>query len=176
MNQDPPLTGNLNEVYLSEILEHLQSIQATGILTLEQDVKSRGDYVPLRDNRVKSIYLKEGQIVFASSNLEQDRLGEMLLKAGKLSHQQYEQSVEVLKTTGKRQGAVLVELGFLTPKELFEGLKYQVLEILYSLFLWKEGRYWFVAGELPLRIIPVHIDPVVLISEAIKRINEDQAA
>src|SRR5437870_3184896 len=156
MNQNLPLTGNLNEVYLSEILGKLQSIQATGTLTLEQD------------HQVKSIYLKDGQIVFASSNLEQDRLGETLLKAGKVSHQQYEQSVEALKSTGKRQGAVLVELGFLTPKELFEGLKYQVLEILYSLFLWKEGRYSFVTGELPTRIIPVRIDLVMLISEAIK--------
>ena len=164
MNQNLPLTGNLNEVYLSEILGHLQSIQTTGTLTIEQD------------HQVKSIYLKDGQIVFASSNLEQDRLGETLLKSGKVSHQQYEKSVEVLKKTGKRQGAVLVELGFLTPKELFEGLKYQVLEILYSLFLWKEGRYSFVTGELPTRIIPVRIDLVELISEAIKRINEDQAA
>jgi Domain of unknown function (DUF4388) len=164
MDQNLPLTGKLDNIYLSEILENLQSTQATGILTVE------------RDSQVKSIYLKEGQIVFASSNLESDRLGEMLLKSGKLSRQQYEQSVEALKNTGKRQGAVLVELGFLTPKELFEGLKYQVLEILYSIFLWKEGRYQFAAGELPRRVIPIQIDPVTLISEAIKRVDADPTA
>ena len=164
MDQDLPLTGNLNELYLSEILEHLQSSGATGILTLEQN------------NQIKLIYLKEGHTVFASSNLEADRLGEMLLKAGKLSRQQFEQSVVILKTTGKRHGAVLVELGFLTPKELFEGLKFQVLEILYSLFLWKEGRYRLVHGELPRRVIPLEIDLVTLISEAIKRIEQDQTA
>lgn len=164
MNQNLPLTENLDKVYLSEILEHLQSTRATGILTLEQD------------NRVKSIYLKEGQIVFASSNLEADRLGEMLLRAGKLSYQQHEGSVKMLKTTGKRLGAVLVELGFLTPKGLFEGLKYQVLEILYSLFLWKEGRYRFAPGELPRQVIPLEIELLTLITEAIKRIEQDQTA
>ena len=176
MNQGLPLTGNLNEVYLSEILEHLQSIRATGILTLEQNVKSRGDYVSLRNKQVKAIYLKDGQIVFASSNLERDRLGDMLLKAGKLSYQQHEESVKILKTTGKRLGAVLVEIGFLTPKGLFEGLKYQVLEILYSLFLWKEGRYRFAAGELPRQVIPLEIELVTLLTEAIKRIEQDQTA
>src|SRR3990172_5215814 len=99
------------------------------MLTLEQN------------HQVKTIYFKEGNIVSASSNLETDRLGEMLMKAGKLSQDQYHQSVERLKTTGKRQGAALVELGFLKPKELSEGLKYQVQEILYSLFLWNEGSY-----------------------------------
>ena len=176
MNQSLPLAGNLTDFYLSEILKHLQSIRATGALTIEQDVKSRGNQVPLRDKQVKSIYLKEGQIVFAASNLEQDRLGEMLLKAGKLSPQQYEKSVEVLKATGKRQGAILVELGFLTPKGLFEGLKYQILEILYSLFLWTEGRYRFATGELPRQVITLEIELVTLLTETIKRIEQNQTA
>ena len=163
MTQDLPLTGDLKKLYLSEILQHLQSTLSTGMLTLEQN------------HQVKTIYFKEGTIVSASSNLETDRLGEMLMKAGKLSQDQYQQSVERLKTTGKRQGAALVELGFLTPKELFEGLKYQVQEILYSLFLWNEGSYRYAPGELPRRLIPLEIDLVTFISEAIKRVERDQA-
>ena len=164
MNQNPPLNGNLTEAYLSEILRHLQSMRATGSLTVE------------RDKQVKSIYLKEGQIVFASSNLEGDRLGEMLFKSGKLSREQFDKSVEVLKATGKRQGAVLVELGFLTPKSLFEGLKYQVLEILYSIFLWTEGNYRFTTGELPRQVIPLEIELVTLLTETIKRVEQGQTA
>jgi hypothetical protein len=164
MDQNFPLTGNLTEVYLSEILKQLQSIRATGALTIE------------RAKQIKSIYFKDGQIVFASSNLEEDRLGETLLKAGKLSHEQYEKSVEALKATGKRQGAVLVELGFLTPKGLFEGLKYQVLEILYSLFLWTEGSFRFVTCDLPRQVIPLEIELVTLLTEAIKRVEQSQAA
>ena len=164
MDQNLPLNGNLNDVYLSEVLKQLQSAKATGALALEQT------------DQAKSIYLKEGQIVFASSNLEDDRLGEMLLKAGKLTREQYEKSVAALKATGKRQGAVLVELGFLTPKELFEGLKYQVLEIIYGLFLWTEGRYRFVEGNLPRQVIPLEIDLTTLLTETIKRIEQNQPA
>jgi len=163
MDRNLESTGNLNNLYLSEILEHLQSTRATGILTLT------------KGHQLKSIFLKEGQIVFASSNLESERLGEMLLQAGKLSRQQYEQSVDALKNTGKRQGAVLVELGFLTPKELFEGLKYQVMEILYSTFLWQEAQYRFVPGELPRRVIPIQIDSATLIAEVIKRVDAEPA-
>ena len=35
MDQNLPMTGNLSEVYLSEILKQLQSIRATGALALE---------------------------------------------------------------------------------------------------------------------------------------------
>ena len=90
-----------------------------------------------------------GDAIFASSTYEDDRLGEMLLKAGKITVEQYDNSVEVLKSTGKRQGAIFVELGYLTPKELFWGLKYQVNEIIQSMFLLEDAAYEFREGDIP---------------------------
>ncbi len=122
---------------------------------------------------MKSIYLKHGLIVFASSNLPEDRLGEVLLKSGRITPDQYRISVEIIKKTGKRHGSVLVEEGYLNPKELFEGLKIQVKEIFTSLFLWGEGQYTFLDGEISRQVIPLQLGIETLIAEAIERIKQE---
>ncbi|MCI0528534.1 MAG: DUF4388 domain-containing protein, partial [Nitrospira sp.] len=103
--------GSLKEQALVEILMHLQNQRATGSLRLCNGPVS------------KSIYLKEGQIVFASSNQPEDRLGEVLLNQGKISPEQFYRSTELVSKTGKQHGAILVQEGYLKAHELFEGLR-----------------------------------------------------
>ena len=133
-----PLSGNVKEFSLAKILVYLNRNRKTGTLLLTTP------------SFTKKIYLDEGDVVFSSSSYEDDRLGEMLLKAGKITVEQYDKSVEVLKgSRTKRQGAILVELGYLTPKDLFWGVKYQVKEIIHSMFLVEDGEYMFQEGDLP---------------------------
>jgi tetratricopeptide (TPR) repeat protein len=133
-----PPKGNIKDTSLVMILVQLNRNRRTGTLSLSTAAFT------------KKIYLSEGDLIFASSTYEDDRLGEMLLKAGKISVEQYDKSVEMLKSTkDKRQGAILVELGYLTPKDLFWGVKYQVKEIIHSMFIVEEGDYTFHDGELP---------------------------
>ena len=152
-------TGDLREQDLTQILMQLQEEKATGSLILQN-----------RES-IKSIHLKEGNIVYASSNVPGDRLGEVLLRLGRISPEQFHRSVELLRETGKQQGTILVEEGYITAKELFEGLKSQVREIIYSLFMWEEGQYRFVQEELPKHAISLQLDMVHLISEVLKRIH-----
>jgi hypothetical protein len=151
--------GNIKEHDLTEVLMLLQEQKATGSLVLQ------------KDEIIKSIHLKEGNIVYASSNLPGDRLGELLLQMGKITPEQFNRSVELLKETGKQQGAIMVEENYITAKELFEGLKHQVREIIYSLFLWEDGRYQFIREERPKHAISLQLDMVDLISEVLKRIQ-----
>ena len=132
-----PLQGNIKDTSLVKILVHLNRSIKTGTLTVSTP------------SAIKKIYLKMGDVIFASSTYEDDRLGEMLLKAGKITVEQYDESVEILKATGKKQGAIFVELGYLTPKELFWGLKYQVNDIIQGMFLLEDARYEFREGDIP---------------------------
>lgn len=133
-----PSSGNIKDTSLVKILVYLNRNRKTGTLSLTTP------------SFTKKIYFDGGDVIFASSTYEDDRLGEMLLKAGKISVEQYDTSVEVLKASkDKRQGAILVELGYLTPKDLFWGVKYQVREIIHSMFLIEDGDYAFQEGELP---------------------------
>ena len=152
-------TGDLKIQDLTQILMQLQEEKATGSLILQNH------------ENIKSIYLKDGNIVYATSNLPEDRLGEILLRLGKISPEQFHHSVELLRKTGRQQGAILVEQGYITPRELFEGLKSRVREIIYNLFGWEEGQYRFVEEELPRHAIPLQLDMVHLISEILKRIH-----
>lgn len=159
-DSDIPLQGRLQDISLPKILVYLNRNKETGTLSVSTEVFT------------KKLYMVNGEIIYASSNYDDDRLGEMLLKAGKINLQQYEHSVEILKKTGKKQGAILVELGYIAPKDLFWGVKYQVREIIYSLFQLENGYYEFVHGEVPEDdIVSLKMSLGELIYEGVKRIN-----
>jgi Fe2+ or Zn2+ uptake regulation protein len=91
---------------------------------------------------------------------------------GKITLEQYNRSVELLKMTGKRQGEILVELGYLTPQDIIWGVKYQAKDIIYSLFQLKDAEYEFREGEIPSNeVITLKMSMGNLIYEGVKRIN-----
>jgi len=154
------LKGNLKEYSLPKILTDLHLKRATGTFAVSTP------------NFTKKVYLVKGDAVFAASSYEDDRLGEMLLKAGKITVEQYDKSVEILKRTKKRQGAILVDLGYLTPKDLFWGVKYQVKEIIYSLFQLEDAECEFMEGDVPTdEVITLKMSMGNLIHEGIKKID-----
>ena len=155
-----PLVGNIPDISLPTILIHLNRSRKSGTLVINTPVFT------------KKVFLVKGDAVFASSTFEDDRLGEMLLKAGKITMEQYDKSVELLKKTGKRQGAILVELGYISPKDLFWGVKYQVKEIIYTLFLIEKAQYQFVEGEIPSQeVITLKMSMGNLVYEGVKRVD-----
>jgi tetratricopeptide (TPR) repeat protein len=157
---DIPLTGKIKDMSLTKILVSLNRNRKTGTLIVKTPVFT------------KKVYLMKGDAIFASSTYEDDRLGEMLIKAGKITLEQYDESVELLKKTGKRQGAILVERGYLSPKDLFWGVKYQVKEIIYSLFQLEDATYEFQEGEIPQQeVITLKMSTGNLIYEGAKRID-----
>ncbi|TAL23515.1 MAG: DUF4388 domain-containing protein [Nitrospirae bacterium] len=155
-----PLKGNIRDYSFPKMLVQLNRKRVTGTLSVSMP------------HFTKKIYLIKGDAVFASSSYEDDRLGEMLLKAGKITVEQYDKSVEILKATKKRQGAILVELGYLTPKDLFWGVKYQVKEIIYSLFQLEEGGFELTDGNVPTHeVITLKMSMGNLIYEGVKKID-----
>lgn len=154
------ISGLLKHFLLSDIFLDLQRSEKTGILEV-------------RDGNIcKRIYINNGDIIFAASNLEEDRLGEVLIKVGRLTLEQYYHSFDVMKKTGKRHGSVLVELGYLKPKEVFWAVTNQVEEIILSLFQWKEGKFEFKEGLLPSEeVITLKLSAANLIYRGCKRID-----
>ncbi len=157
---DIPLKGSIRNNSLVKLLVYLNRNRMTGTLSLETPVFT------------KKVYISKGDAVFASSTFEDDRLGEMLIKAGKISVEQYDRSVELLKSSKKRQGAILVELGYLTPKDLFWGVKYQVKEIIHSMFLIEDGQYEFAERGIPTEeVITLKMSMGNLIYEGVRKID-----
>jgi hypothetical protein len=157
------LRGQLTQLPLPDILQHLRLTNATGVLSL------------VSGGARKALYLKGGRVVFASSNLPNDRLGEILIREGKITVEEYEASIKAI-TKGKRQGKVLVEMGALSPKDLWEGVQTQVREIVFSIFMWEEGQFHFEESTLPDKErITVDLDVTNLILEGVRRVDANGA-
>jgi hypothetical protein len=129
---------------------------------------------PLRFTRgriTKTVYLQGGRLIFATSTDPDDRLGEMLLRKGLISYRDLEESVKAIRA-GKRQGTALVESGSIRSRDLVQGVTEQVQEIVYSLFLWEDGAYEFVEGDLPTReVILLRMPTEDILMEGIRRVE-----
>jgi len=153
------LKGQLSQLPLPDILQHLRLSAGTGILSL------------VSGGARKALYVKAGKVVFAASNLPNDRLGEILLREGKITVEEYEASIRAI-SKGKRQGKVLVEMGALSPKDLWEGVQVQVRDIVYGIFQWDEGQFHFEESSLPEKErITVELDIAELILIGIRRVD-----
>jgi hypothetical protein len=120
----------------------------------------------------KAVYLSRGEVVFAESNLEADRLGLCLLRAGMLTREQLA-AAESRFHPMTRFGKVLVELGTLTPRDLWDGVKTQVEDIVRSLFSYTAGWIHFWEGEIePDNTVRLSLPTHRLISEGLARRDE----
>jgi hypothetical protein len=155
------LEGDLSRIQLPDVLSFLSMIRGTGKLVLDHERMER------------SIYWKDGEIVFASSNSPEHSLGMFLLRNGKITQQQYDESKRRVTAT-TRHGKLLVQMGAISPKDLWWGVKNQALEIIYSLFSWKDGSFIFgdTADELVNERIVLSINTPTVIMEGIRRLDE----
>ncbi len=153
------LRGTLARMPLPELLRELQAVESTGILSLTAG------------GARKALYMRAGRVVFATSNLPSDRLGEVLLREGKITRDENESSVRAL-AHGRRQGRVLVETGALSPDELWWAVQTQVREIVFSVFQWDEGQFHFEESVLPEKEkITVDLDVTALVLEGLRRMD-----
>jgi len=155
---NPP--GDITDMKIPSLFQGLRTEKKTGTVVFE------------RDEVVKKVYFKEGDIIFASSSLAEDSLGEYLLRAGTITKTQYDASMEALKKSGRKHEAVLIQLGFISPQNLVAGVKDQVKHIILSLFGWREGRYTFEEGSLPQAdIVPLQMSTGNLILEGLRGVD-----
>jgi hypothetical protein len=154
------MTANVRSFPLADVLGLVHAAGKSGFLYF-----THGDHA-------KAVYLHRGEVVFASSNLKVDRLGECLLRAGVITLEQLREA-ERLHNPPARFGLVFVERGILTPRELWHGVKYQVEEIVRSLFAYTGGTVYFWEGEVqPDNVVRLSLPTRRLVAEGVQRRDE----
>ncbi|HEX2483658.1 MAG TPA: DUF4388 domain-containing protein, partial [Myxococcota bacterium] len=93
-----------------------------------------------------AIHLREGDPIFAEGGSLQETLGRQLVRRGELSHDEYARVVArmteaVIQHQSLRLGEVLVELGLLSPAEVYDALALQVREKIVACFQWERFGY-----------------------------------
>jgi two-component system OmpR family response regulator len=118
----------------------------------------------------KIVYTEDGYPIAVRSNVPTECLGQILLDQHMISAETLAESLRQMKTSKKRQGELLVEMGALSPYNLSRALILQMEAKLLELFSWREGRFSFKKGETA-RDQPVRLErsPAALILEGIRR-------
>lgn len=143
------------------------------ILVTIHRYKAPGTIECRRGNEQKEIFLDRGQIIFATSNQVRDSLGDKLLRDGKISQEQYEESVRRLVSTGKRQGTILTEMNVIAPEPLFEALRDQILDVVWSVFTWDAGSVSFTPGrQKQQEFVKVDIPIPQAILQGVRRVTD----
>jgi hypothetical protein len=130
----------------------------------------------LRRARVeKDVWMERGEVVFARSNLEQDRLNDALLRRGMLTRPQYEAARRLATKSPRRVGQLLVESGFLKAGELPRVIRQHLSRIVDSTFPWNEGTWSLQVGERCEEPVKLHQPMARLVFDGVRhRIERTQ--
>jgi hypothetical protein len=159
-DRDLVLTAEVRAFPIADLLHLIHSSAKSGFLFFENGAHE------------KAVYLHRGEVVFASSNQVVDRLGEWLLRTGTISTDQHREAKRAYSATAQF-GKILVERSFLTPRELWNGVKGQVEEIVRSLFSYGSGTLMFWEGEVrPDNVVRLSLPTRRLIAEGLRRRDE----
>ena len=128
-------SGSLAERGVPKLLVDLTDGCQTGTLALA------------RGKVRKEIYFRDGRVVAADSNLRQEALGTLLCAKQIIDERQLTHLLAETKARGHMMGAVLVELGWLTPEEVLQCLAAQVRKRVSDCLRWDEGSWTFAPGD-----------------------------
>ncbi len=146
-----------------ELLVRLQTTGETGVL----EVRAAG----VRTD----VTLRRGSPVFAEGGQLRQTLGRLLLRRGEISEQDYVRVIDrmteqLIRNETVRMGEVLVELGILSPAEVYEALECQIREKIVDCFQWPELECSFrPLDDAPEDLSPFRVPPVAaLVLEGVK--------
>ena len=98
----------------------------------------------------KRIVFKNGDVVFAATNVEEERLGQRLVRARKISRSVRDLALRVMKRSHERFGTTIVEWGWVNRTEMQRRVAIQIKDIISSVFAWDAGEYRFEHANEPV--------------------------
>lgn len=155
------LKGNLRDFSTTQLLNLINLARKTGKLSV--DSQSLNAY----------LYFREGRLIHASTTAYEGHLAAMLLKTGKLTREQAEALNSQANASDKMMGKYLMDAKWVSRDDIVQGVKDYMLEIVYDLFTWPDGDFFFEQNALPANdriTVPLNLDNVIL--EGSRRIQE----
>ncbi|HYO90507.1 MAG TPA: DnaJ domain-containing protein [Pyrinomonadaceae bacterium] len=156
------MTGQLHEHPLAELLREISAAGLSGALRSEHE-------------RFKTVvYLADGEVIYAASNLRQHRLSECLRRWRALSEEQL--SALPADVSDIDLGASLIAAQTLSPESLAVLQAQQLTEVLRPALLWTEGTWEFDARVRLARNVRASVEMRSLLLEAARRLPPEFVA
>ncbi|PTL82617.1 DUF4388 domain-containing protein [Vitiosangium sp. GDMCC 1.1324] len=96
----------------------------------------------------RTVSFRDGQPIFAVSSVHHERLGAVVVQLGLVTPEQLHHALGKVTPT-LRIGAVLTREGFLSEANLYSAMTYLVREVVLNLFEMSEGSFLFLEGRPP---------------------------
>jgi hypothetical protein len=159
------IEGPLKELGIHDVFQLLDLSRKTGTLLVTSE---------LRDNE-GTVLFENGRIVSATIRSNPHRLGDLLIRSGRLSEIDMMRA-QALQQRGDRRrlGEILIALDLVTPKEIARQMRLQIEAVVFELMSWREGFFRFEEGlrEEQLRDAGVPLSTESLLMEGARRIDE----
>ncbi|MFI5182382.1 MAG: DUF4388 domain-containing protein [Thermoanaerobaculia bacterium] len=157
------ISGSLRTMQFSELLQWLSTGQKAGTLIVRG---SPGE---------KRIYFQNGRIVSSSSTVEREFLGRFLVGFGFITEEELLRALQVQQESKVLLGKILVMIGAIREEELADLLRLKAAETIYDIFLWEDGTFAFLDGEVPnLATVTISSEVTGIVMEGLRRFDEWQ--
>ncbi len=165
------LQGQIEEMGLGAVIQTLSLNHYRGTLRIETE-----------DAGSQFFFISEGEIVLVRQVAREPvRLGDLLIRAGKISEADLEEALSQQKELGLRLGEALVHLGKTTQAEIEAAVRHKFEEEFLDLFLLDRGHFEFIFGLTPEALFGpeeklerVTLSTSGLMMEAMRRLDEWQ--
>ena len=157
------IEGPLEELGIHDVLQMLELARKTGVLTVRSD--------RLDDEAV--VHFDKGSVIFATRRRSTRRLGQVLIRAGKLTERELERGLELQRQTPDRRLAeILLEMGSVSESDLERSLNLQMEETIYEVLAWDQGYFRFEEQQVARSRVLARIRVESLLMEGARRVDE----
>lgn len=165
------LQGQIEEMGLGACIQTLSLNRYRGTLRIESDEAGS-----------QFFFISEGEIVLVRQ-VQRDpvRLGDLLVRAGKVTLVQLDDALASQKKGGKRLGEILCDMELITQEDIDKVIKGKFEDEFLDLFLLDRGRFEFIFGLTPEALFApeeklerVTLNTSGLMLEAMRRLDEWQ--
>lgn len=156
------MNGTLSLLNFADIIRDLHLSRRTGLLRMT------------RDRELRAVFVEQGNLVFALSNLPHERLGDFLLARDVITREQYDAAVQ--KPNAKQRfGQVLVEMGVMSREQVETHARRHLTDIILAAFEWTGGEFSFEEGTRAAHDVKLDLLTPNLILMGVRRMTQEDA-
>ena len=156
------LKGNLQDFGTTQLLNLVHLARKTGSLQLE------------RGSDTAELFFREGKLIHGVTRGDDGLLTSMLVRGGKLSREQaLAIQARSRETDDRRLAMVLIQNGYVSKEDVVQSITRCVLDVVYRLFTWTEGKFYFEPNKQPHKsriTVPIELGNVIM--EGSRRVQE----
>jgi len=132
----------------------------------------RGELAVLATEGTRSIFMENGNVVGATTNVEDERIGQVMWRYGAIDQAQHEAIMEQV-ARGARFGSAAVALGILTREHVYDFVGKQIEAIVFGALEVDDGTFFFLDGFDSDRLVSRHtMSASLLLMDGVTRLDE----